>query len=753
MRGSLFPLAIAAAALIATPASAQGTKKAEGWLNWRGPSQNGTSAETKLPVDFTIGGPNHRWSIDLKGRGTAVINRDRVYVIGYRGIDFELQEVLGCYDVESGRKLWERSWSDFLSDIIYERYSVGAPAIDPETGNVFVQTSPGLLMAFTADGEPVWERSLMEEFGRLTFPNGRTGCPTVDGQFVIINAITSNWGRQGPARNRFYAFDKDSGELVWASTPGTAPKDSSFSTPVFEWRDGKRIMYAGTGCGHLVAINALTGEPIWRYRMSFGGVNSSPVLAGDRIIEVHGKENLDDTTTGRMIAVKLGMDKTGQEATDLPKSAELWRNELGMFTSSPVLVGDRVYQVTAKGELCCVDIADGRVLWKEKLATSQLHASPLYADGKLYIPMWSGDFYVIEPSDKGPKILQKVKFPSQLIGSPSVWRGRVFIHSTTRLHCFGPAEPGPAPKAEPAVAAPKPGAAARLRIIPSEVLLTPQSKQGFRVDTVDAVGQPLGAVDAKRVAWETFIPPTAKVKARLDASVKDGAMVAGAQASAGAFKATADGLKGFLRGRVLTSAPITADFEGAELKAKSQEDGAAFAFPPLPWIGARFKWEIREVDGSKVMAKTLDRVLFQRTMTFVGHPDMKDYTIQADVRSDGNRRLMSNVGVINQRYIILLEGNWQQLQVLSNHDRMKISVPFKWKSKRWYRIKATIRVGKDGSGVILGKAWPRDEKEPANWQLIAPHKNAHTKGAPGVYGFSPQSRYRVYVDNIKVSQN
>ena len=54
-----------------------------------------------------------------------------------------------------------------------------------------------LLIGYDSDGNVIWERSLMEEFARLTFPNGRTGGPCVDGDLVIIHAITANWGKQG----------------------------------------------------------------------------------------------------------------------------------------------------------------------------------------------------------------------------------------------------------------------------------------------------------------------------------------------------------------------------------------------------------------------------------------------------------------------------------------------------------------------------------------------------------------------------
>jgi hypothetical protein len=66
-----------------------------------------------------------------------------------------------------------------------------------------------------------------------------------------------------------------------------------------------------------------------------------------------------------------------------------------------------------------------------------------------------------------------------------------------------------------------------------------------------------------------------------------------------------------------------------------------------------------EKDGNKCLVKTIDNPFFQRAMVFMGTPDLKNYTIEADVMSDGNKRKMSTVGVINQRYRITLKGNEQ----------------------------------------------------------------------------------------------
>jgi hypothetical protein len=117
---------------------------------------------------------------------------------------------------------------------------------------------------------------------------------------------------------------------------------------------------------------------------------------------------------------------------------------------------------------------------------------------------------------------------------------------------------------------------------------------------------------------------------------------------------------------------------------------------------------------------------------------------------DGNRRKMSDVGVINQHYVILLKGNEQKLEVNSNLERLRVAQDFKWLPKTWYRLKARVDTNPDGSAVVHAKAWKRDEPEPEKWTIEVPHKTAHTAGSPGLFGFSPQDM-RVYIDNIEVT--
>jgi hypothetical protein len=153
-----------------------------------------------------------------------------------------------------------------------------------------------------------------------------------------------------------------------------------------------------------------------------------------------------------------------------------------------------------------------------------------------------------------------------------------------------------------------------------------------------------------------------------------------------------------------------------------------------------------------VLAKTTDNRFFQRATVFIGTPEMSHYTIQADVMSDGNKRKMSEVGIINQRYAIVLKGNDQKLEVSSNFERLREAVDFKWLPNVWYHLKSRVDIAADGAGVVRAKAWKRGEPEPDAWTIEVKHKTAHREGSPGLFGFSPQDM-RVYIDNISVKSN
>jgi hypothetical protein len=432
------------------------------------------------------------------------------------------------------------------------------------------------------------------------------------------------------------------------------------------------------------------------------------------------------------------------------------------------------------GYLVAVNALNGELLWRFKLGTEQRNSCPLFADGKIYAPILNdptlsasvgeesaagghGCLYVIDPGDTDAKVISRTTLDGRCYGTPTAYNGRIYLQTTKKLYCFGDSQPTSATfetaDAAPDDKWPEAGPAKTLQAVPSEVLLQPGESVSFHVRELDGNGLTAKEIDdPKSIQWATFIPPTAKVKSTMKAAFNaDGQLVAepATVPSAGAFLGKYDNLKGTIRGRVLPGLPIMQDFEGialTEMTSNSVEPPTAFAYPPLPWIGARFKFDVREKDGNKCLVKTIDNPFFQRAMVFMGTPDLKNYTIQADVMSDGNKRKMSTVGVINQRYRVSLKGNEQVLETTSNEELLHVAVPFHWKPNEWYVLKARVDVAPDGSGVIRGKAWKKGEIEPEGWTSEVPIAHANVCGCPGLFAFSPQNM-RIYIDNVAVTAN
>jgi hypothetical protein len=423
--------------------------------------------------------------------------------------------------------------------------------------------------------------------------------------------------------------------------------------------------------------------------------------------------------------------------------------------------------VSEKGDFCCVDVNTGAVLWKLRLGIEERNSCPMYADGKLYVPMLDdpdahdaagtkGVLYIIKPTDKDGEIIAHVTLDGRCFGTPTPYNGKIYIQTTRHLYCFGKAgnNPGLAATPEPEKW-PAPGPAAQLQIIPSEILMRPGQTDSFHIRALDANGLMVEDIqDPSQVKWASFIPPTAKVKSTMKATFNEkGQLVASGEEapSAGAFEAQSGALKGYIRGRILPYLPIKQDFEKFSLTETNAADNSMFAYPPLPWIGARFKFEIHDLNGNKVLAKTMENPFFQRATVFIGDRSTKNYTIEADVMSEGNKRVMSEIGLVNQRYYIVLKGASKEVAVNSTEALFHVSAPFEAAPNTWYHMKTRVDVAQDGSGVVRGKVWKTGGPEPAAWTIEAHHNHANTEGSPGLFAFAPQKR--IYIDNITVTSN
>jgi outer membrane protein assembly factor BamB len=738
----LFSLSVLTpAALGQRAATADAAPPPADWADWRGPLRDGKSFEKNLPAKWSPAGEGLAWKAPYGGRSTPVVLGDRLYLQNTAEKGAREQERLIAFDANTGKVVWEHRFNVYLSDVPPHRVGWASPVIDRTTENVYLHGGGGTLLALSKDGKVLWQRSLGEDFGLLTTHGGRTISPLIDGDLLIVSGVTFQWGEHGRGAHRFLAFDKRTGETVWVSAPGGRPYDTTYAAPIIVDVAGTRLLIQGGSDGQVYALKPQTGEPVWRYEISKRGINTGVVVRGTTAFLTHSEENLASSEMGMLAAVDA--TAKGEIKPEQVKFTVLgWQ---GGF-SSPVLDGDRLYQIDNGANLAAFDTNTGKQLWLQNLGTIQ-KASPVLADGKLYVGTENGKFFILEPSATGAKILDSDQLgtealPEAIIASVAVSEGRIFLVTDTALYCIGKksaARGGSARgaqaggpflnanfKADPAAAV------AHVQVVPTELILKPGDKASFRARLFDARGN---FIREETAAWSLDglkgeVTPAGQFTAGGDSP------------QAGLVKATAGGVTGSARVRVFPPLPWAESFDAF----------AADAFPPY-WVNTAGKFKARDVAGSKVLVKTTEgSSLMTRARAYFGPSDMHDFTVEADVYATERRRQVGDAGVIAQRYALVLYGNSQSLHIepWQPETERTAKVPFEWKKETWYRMKLSVENMPDGKVRARGKVWPVGAEEPSAWTVEMIDNLPNRQGAPGVFG---NALAELYFDNLKVYAN
>ncbi|MCU1265844.1 MAG: Pyrrolo-quinoline quinone [Acidobacteria bacterium] len=703
------------------------------WAEWRGPARDGVSAEKNLPTHWSPSGENLAWKAPFGGRSAPIVMDGRLYLQNTAGKGELEQERLMCFNADTGKLLWEHRFNIYLSDVPPHRVGWASPVGDPTTGNVYAFGVGGTLLNLTRDGKVLWERSLGEDFGLLTTHGGRTVSPLVDGDLVIVSGVTFQWGQHARGAHRFIAFDKKTGETMWISAPGGRPYDTTYAAPLIANVNGMRLLIQGASDGVTYAIKAETGELVWKYEISKRGLNTGVAVHNGVAILTHSEENLDSNEMGMIVAVDAGAKG------EIKKDQIKWQvyGWQGGF-SSPVLDGDRLYQIDNGANLAAFDVANGKQLWLQKLGTIQ-KASPVFADGKLYVGTEDGKFYILKPSATGVEILDQdqlgtAALPETIIASAAVSDGRVYVVSDANLYCIG--KKAERPRGTPSLAAGDPinkGPATFAQVVPTDLILKPGETVSFRVRMFDEKGHFLG--EEKAATWSLD---------QLKGAISNGQFVVSTDsvAQAGLVKATVGSITGTASVRVFPPLPLNENF-----------DGMAVNTIPATWVNTTPKYIVRDLNGNKVLVKTTEgSSLASRARAYFGPSNLADFTIEADVQGTQKRRQQGDAGVIAQRYGLTLYGNSQSLHIepWQPETARTVKIPFAWKPDTWYHLKLRVENLPDGKVRARGKAWAVGDAEPADWMLERIDPIPNRQGAPGVFG---NGLAEIYFDNLKVYKN
>lgn len=709
---------------------------ASDWPSWRGPHQNGVSDETGLISNWSLDGENLVWKVDFTGRSTPIVMNGRVYVVGRTGKGQTMQRVIACYDAKDGKLIWEEKNNVFHTTVPFTR--VGWPSLtgDPETGNVYYFGVDGLFVCYNKDGKRLWEHSFVEEYNRFSGYGGRTCTPVIDEDLVIVNGANNSWGEQLIMKHRFFAYDKRTGELVWVSTIPEGNKNTNYSVPVIAVVNDQRLLVVGTGTGFVYAMQARTGKHVWKFHLTKGGIQASVAVDGNHVFAMHGAENLDNASFGRVVCI----DATG--TGDVTKTHEVWRYDASETAYVSPLVHDGVlYVVNNGGNLIALNAKTGAEKWVFNIGNVG-KGSPVWADGKIFATEVNGSFHIIEPGENEAKSLDSKQLSfdqkrfAEIYGSPAVAYGRIYFTSEVGMFCLGD-KSAEFKVTKPSVLelhempAAKDAKPAQLQIIPAEVWADAGDKVEFKVRAFDVMGKQVQAPKAKFGLKEIIGKVSNKGKAGFSKKAPN---------QSGYAVAMAGDLEAAARVQIAAHLPWEIDFEDFEAGKN-----------PSLWPGT-WKFKTLDMDGNKVLMKPPSKRMLKRHNLILGPPTMKNYTIQADVKNEKVKRRSSDMGLIANRYYFDFMTKKKRLQIRTwpaALERLSAEKPFEWNPELWYTMKVTVEY-KDGTGIIKGKIWPRDEKEPAEWTLTVEDPLPNMHGSPGLYG---DAQTNIYFDNVKITRN
>ena len=408
---------------------------AEDWSQWRGPAFNGTSSETGLPD--TLGEKQQKWVVDLPGPGeaTPAICGGVIYLSGYD----ETNKVLFAMQVaeESGKVLWSKTVASVSA--LPRRNVIASPSPVADAEGAVFTFSTGIIVRFSRDGKEIWRRDLVADYGPISVDWSYSSSPLLYDGILYIEVLRQNKlppgsAYDGPMGSYVLGLKADSGVVVFkVDRPTDAKKDfnDSYSTPVTA-KVGGNLQILVCGGNYITAHDPTTGKELWRagymdVEQKWGRLASTPVVDGNMIYSGF-------PTGTRLVARDLEKLARGEDGSG-------WvYDEPNCDVPSPTLWNGFLYVLQEKKQqLACIDPKTGSPRWVGQLGKGDtFYASPVAADGKLYVVNRKGFVSIVAADPSEFRVLSTRNFDEQPTDSTiAIANGRVFLRTAKHLYCFG----------------------------------------------------------------------------------------------------------------------------------------------------------------------------------------------------------------------------------------------------------------------------------------------------------------------------
>ena len=424
------------------------------WPQWRGPFFNGM-AQGDAPTTWSDT-QNIKWKTTIPGRGysTPIIWGERIFLTtavptgkpstpaqvqpssgeqqstasgqgerrrspgGDAGPQAEHSFEVLCIDRKTGKIIWQRTAKVAAPHEGYHRTYGSFASNSPVTDGRFVYASFGSrgIYCYDFNGKLIWEKDLGVQMKiRLAFGEG-TAPLLLDDRLIMV------FDHEGGSF--IVALDKRTGKELWR-----VPRDegSSWSTPLaINYGGRKQVVVAATK--KVRSYDPENGKLLWEAAGLGSNVIPMPVYQNGLVYVMSGYRD------PRLMAIKLGKegDLTGSDSI-------VWNHTRGLsYTASPVLHDNKLHIITDNGLISTFNATTGEPYYAQVRLpqTYSFKASPVGANGKLYLATEDGNVVVVKMGDKFEVIATNTLTDQVFIATPVIAGGEIFLRGQNTLFCI-----------------------------------------------------------------------------------------------------------------------------------------------------------------------------------------------------------------------------------------------------------------------------------------------------------------------------
>lgn len=400
-----------------------GAAAAQEWTRFRGPNGAGQSEAPGIPTEFTDADFNWRSELPGIGHASPVIWENKVFLLSADPVN--ATRFVVCLNTSDGSREWVREFPSQTHPLhTRSSYASSTPTVDAE--HVYAAwSSPEktTLICLDHDGKTVWELDL----GRWVSQHGFGTSPILYRDLVILFNSQDNADKLPPGEmggeSHIMAFDRKTGQERWR-TPMTS-NIVSYSVPcIYEPEGGKPEVVCCSTAEGVFGLDPENGKMKWSFSPFTMRTVSSPVIAAGLIFGSNGSG-----AGGNYVAAV----RPGQQGAPAELAYKFERQ--ANYVPTTLAHGEFAYLWSDKGIVSCIDAADGKVNWQERVG-GNYSGSPIRVRDRLYCMSDEGDCVVLA-AGKEFKLLARNPLGEESRSTPAVSSNRMYLRTFSHLISIG----------------------------------------------------------------------------------------------------------------------------------------------------------------------------------------------------------------------------------------------------------------------------------------------------------------------------